>query len=133
MSMILRLFACLLLAFAATAQTPRSPRLLFCCDKGNDLFTTAVAAGLPTVRYERPVDAVANARSGDAVLLLERGYPDTKTAIGSAVYAAAREKRIRLFVEYPDAIPGKVVGAVAGTPVERAVVSSDWFGDALAK
>ena len=45
----------------------------------------------------------------------------------------AREKKLRLFIEYPSFIPGTVTGSVQRTQWERAVVSSGAFAPALSK
>ncbi len=138
MNTLLRSLFCMLVASViATAQTPpRKPsaaRLLFCCDESNDLYRAVLRAGVPTARFERTALALEDARAGDAVLVLERGYPGVRTPIDADVYAAAAQKRVRLFVEFPETVPNQTVGAVGGTPVERAVVATDWFGEALGR
>jgi hypothetical protein len=101
----------------------------------NDLHRVLVENRIPITRHDTPARAVERAAEGDGVLILADGYPTVATEIPPEVYAAAARKSLRLYVEFPAAIPGKEVGGIRAAGLvsyERAVVTSDFFGDDLA-
>ena len=65
------------------------------------------------------------------MLLLADHYPEQTTALEPAAFALARSRNLRLFLEYPAALPGLAVGAPRATTWERLIVSSDRFAPAL--
>jgi hypothetical protein len=75
--------------------------------------------------------AITAAKQGDALLLLAETYPDTRTTVDDAAWQAVSDKSLRVFVEYPAAIPGISTAAPRRTHWERAVVTSDAFGDSV--
>lgn len=101
----------------------------FCCRPDNDLFRVAGAAVRAT-RVDTPAAAVGQAPNGAAVLLLADGYPETRTAVEPEVLAEAVRKNLRLYVEYPAALPGLQFAAPRAAEWERAVIASDVFGNA---
>lgn len=115
---------------AAGAESGRA--LVFCCRADNDVFKALPAAvRRRAARFDEPAAAVAAASRGAGVLLLADGYPDRTTALDEALFREASRKDLRLFVEYPDRLPGPATGAPRRTEWERAVVASDVFGPAL--
>ena len=124
------------LGAAALAGTPhrpgeRGPSLVFACRADNDLFRVATASGLACARVATPAEAVAKAPIGGAVLLLADGYPTRTTVVPPRVLDAAAERKLRLYVEFPAALPGLTLGAPRATQWERAVVASPAFGPTL--
>lgn len=119
-------------ADAPAAPARRGPALVFCCREDNDLYG-ALAPGLRrrAVRFDSPREALAASPDGGAVLLLADGYPDRLTTVEPAIYDEARRRGLRLFVEYPGALPGLSVGEPRQARFERAVVASEAFGPAL--
>ncbi len=107
------------------------PAFVFCCDAKNDLYRVMTADGNDYPRFATPAEAVDNAPAGSGVLILADGYPERPTAVEPAVFDRALQKKLRLFVEYPAALPGVEVGAPRAAGVERAVVATPWFGEAL--
>ena len=106
-------------------------QLTFCCSADNDLYRVTRDAGLSCARYDAPRDAVRAAPRSSGVLLLAAGYPQDPTQIDEALLDEARGKGLRLFVEYPSALPGLGLGAPRRAGVERCVVVSDFFGEQL--
>ncbi len=106
--------------------------LTFCCSPDNDLYSILSKSG-PYPRYDTAADAVERAKPGSAVLILADGYPATTTSVAPEVLDKAQAKDLRLYIEYPAALPGMEIGAPQHTVWERAVVSSDVFGEALPK
>ena len=123
-------WACSLLWFGAVAQGG-GPPLIFCCRADNDLYRVLVEQGAKSPRVEDAAAAVAKASEGAGVLLLADGYPAKPTVVAPALLEAAAAKRLRLYIEYPSALPGLEVGQPRRTQWERAVVASDAFGPSL--
>jgi hypothetical protein len=111
------------------AAAPQS--FVLSCPAENDLYRVLQDNGITARRFETPAAAVAAAPEGSGVLILAAGYPAEPTAIHDAVYQAAKRKRLRLYVEFPERLPGLITGKPAGAKVERVVVTSDLFGPAL--
>ena len=122
-------------SFVTTADDAKEKPmpLVFACEATNDLFRTAVACGVPCARTESPAQAVETAPEGAGVLLLADRYPTRPLAVPGEVLAAAARKRLRLYMEFPEALPEREVGKSATHRFERAVVSSDFFGNGLAR
>jgi hypothetical protein len=103
------------------------------CKQDNDLYVTLKNNNIPVHRTASAGEAVKKARKGSGVLILADGYPGERTPVSSEIYSLAREKNLRLFVEYPSYIPGVQTGQVHRTQWERAVVSSSAFDTLLSK
>ncbi|MCC6494410.1 MAG: hypothetical protein IT424_15475 [Pirellulales bacterium] len=129
--------ATLLLIFPAAAlptasagepqPAPAAPRtgLVFCCRQDNDLYRSLAAASDRIARYTTPAEAIAKSPPGSAALILADDYPHRRTPLSAELYAAARSKGLRLYVEYPEAAPGVEFDAPRGVRWERGVVASD--------
>lgn len=114
-----------LLLLLLTPAALKAAGLTFSCEPTNDLYAAIIAGGTKVDRYDAPAEAVARAADGSGVLLLAGGYPNSRTRIDAAVLRSAREKRLRLFVEFPDAMPDLQFGETKQAVWERAVVASD--------
>ncbi|NQT41399.1 MAG: discoidin domain-containing protein [Planctomycetes bacterium] len=114
------------------AETPA--RIVISCDRDNDLFQVLrMTDGVVVERHASAVEAVQRAPRGAAVMILADGYPQQTTAVDAEIFKQAAAKELRLFVEYPAALPGIQVGRPTSTHLERAVIASDLFGDDLKK
>jgi hypothetical protein len=60
-----------------------------------------------------------------AVLILADEYPARRTKVSADAIAAAAAKRLRLYIEYPEAIPGVELGEPRKVRWERGVVASE--------
>lgn len=119
--------------FAADPNPPTDPQWVFCCAPGNDLYRVATNYWPKALRSESVDAALERAPEGAGVLVLAESYPDRGTVITPANLARAREKRLRLYVEFPAQLPGLELGPARSTEWERTVVSSDAFGERLPK
>jgi hypothetical protein len=81
------------------------PRLLLACEPANDLLAHLPAA-LKATRYASAAAAIGAARSGDTVMVLADSYPTTPTVLSPALFATAKARGVKLFVEFPAAVPG---------------------------
>jgi hypothetical protein len=108
------------------------------CSTSNDLYKLLVSGAVPLPRYETPEEAVAQSAPGTGVLILAEGYPEKATRLSTGTFRMAREKRLRLYIEFPSLVPGLQVGepcAVAkghyDNLLERIIVASDAFNPSL--
>lgn len=105
----------------------------FCCGENNDLYRLLNRADRRTPRYGTAEEAIERAEPGSAVLVLADGYPDTPTVVTLPLFERAARRRLRLYVEYPAALPGLLPVAPISLTWERIVVASDGFGPPLPK
>jgi hypothetical protein len=105
--------------------------LVFRCARDNDLYRVMTAGGGTYARYDSVEEAIAKAPRGAGVAILADGYPESPTVVTPALYEKAAQQKLRLYVEFPAALPGLVVGAPREAKLERAVVASDAFAPAL--
>jgi hypothetical protein len=105
--------------------------LMLVCGRENDLFQMLVDSRIPCVSCHTPIMAVQRAAPGAGVLVLADGYPTWRWPITEDVLALAKEKRIHIYVEYPQSVPGLTLGEPRAAKWERAVVASERFGAAL--
>ncbi|MBI2929339.1 MAG: DUF4434 domain-containing protein [Verrucomicrobia bacterium] len=117
--------------FAATDASTAKPALVFCCRADNDFYRAATARLGEFPRFERAADAIAQAPPHAGVCLLADDYPNQRTSLNSALLTAAKQKDLRLFVEFPAWLPDIEVGTPRFAEWERAVVTSDTFGTDL--
>jgi hypothetical protein len=127
----LLLFSAALLSAVCPSATakPGPASLTFCCSARNDLYLALAKSRYP--RFQTPLAAIQNAAPGSAVLLLADDYPARQTPLGPAGFDLAQQKHLRLFIEYPAAVPGLELAPPRTTTWERLVVSSDKFAPVL--
>src|SRR5581483_4859578 len=109
------------------------PSPTFCCASNNDVFLALRRGGGHCPRFSNPAQALDSAPSGSAVLILADEYPGRTTQLEAADFDLAVKKNLRLYVEYPAAVPGLDLGKPQTTEWERGVVATDDFGAALPK
>ena len=122
-----------LFSIVQSCSTKKPDTLILSCNEKNDLFRTLRENRVKSIRYNTPGEAINKAEEGSGVLILADGYPSKTTVMDDTLYAKARKKKLRMYIEYPSFIPGMDIGAPRGTHWERAVVSSDAFSPALEK
>ena len=128
---LLGLLSAVLLSSAShsLAEKQSAAPLTFCCTAQNDLYLALSKARYP--RFLTPLEAIQSAAPHSAVLLLADDYPARQTVLDSVGFDLARQKNLRVFIEYPAALPGMELAAPRTTTWERLVVSSDKFAPAL--
>lgn len=106
----------------------------------NDVVRVLQAAGARIERFNDAATAAAQSPTGAGLLVLADSYPKQTTRLTPELFDQARNKRLRLYVEYPSFVPSLELGAPKtlkighwGNLLERTVVASDAFGDALKK
>jgi hypothetical protein len=116
---------------SSAAAGEKSPQFFFSCRVDNDLYQVLADGGVKYARYDGPAAAVEAATEGAGVLILADGYPEKPTVIESGVLDEAAKKKLRLYVEYPGALPDMQIGEPKGDRLLRGVVTGDIFGEAL--
>jgi len=97
----------------------------------NDLHRVLKANGIACRRFDTPTQAVAQAPANAGVLILAQDYPLKATNIEAPVLNAAARKNLRLYIEFPRAIPGMRLDSIQTAALARCVVTSKMFGKAL--
>jgi hypothetical protein len=110
---------------SALENSKENARLTFCCSGDNDLYKAVLSSDAKVNRFDAVEAAIENAAPETAVLILADGYPKTRVRVDENVLASAREKRLRLYIEYPEAIPGIRLDGPKQLQWERAVIASD--------
>ena len=86
---------------------------------------------VPCVRLDNTEDAVAKLKTGDAVLFLADGYPETTTVLSEQVFQELNRKQIKTYLEFPGTLPGFEFKPVRRALFERVVVVEGVFGEKL--
>jgi hypothetical protein len=107
--------------------------LILACRDDNDLCAVLRQCGVDFQRFSSPEAAIGAAEAGAGVLLLADDYPERTTRIEPRLYDAAASKQLRLYIEFPEALPGMPVSEVRKPGWERAVVTSGAFEPAIAR
>jgi hypothetical protein len=102
------------------------------CREDNDLYQVLGDNGINCARFDTAQQALDNAPERAALMVLADGYPNALTSIDPAFYDAAAKKNLRLYVEFPEAIPEQSLNEPRGTKWERGVVASSAFEPSLA-
>ena len=119
------------LGLASEVSGESSRTLTFCCSPENDLFRALEKAGLRWARFDSPDEAIGRASDDSAVLILADAYPGGRTALSASLLQRADQKRLRLYLEYPDDLPGIAFQAPRTAVWERGVVVAPVFGKEL--
>ncbi|MGV3641911.1 MAG: hypothetical protein ACO1NZ_15405, partial [Adhaeribacter sp.] len=127
--LLIGLFSLFILQVAAA---PKKPAILFAGAASNDLYRVLEKEKLPLQRFDTPAAAIRAARKGDALFVVADGYPQVRTQVSGDLLRQAGKKKLRLYIEYPEALPGLNFPAKAGNAqLERGVVTSTVFGPGL--
>lgn len=111
-------------------MNPRNVALV--CSPENDLYRVLSTTGWSVPRYDTSVEAVERSVPGQGIAILADRYPARQTAVSGAVIAQAARKTLRLYIEYPETLPGLEFGRPEADKHLRGVVTSDFFGPTLA-
>ena len=107
--------------------------LIFVCNQENDLYNTLMESGRKYQRVESADEAIRKALPGSGVLILADNYPDQKVQLPETFYDQVRNKNLRVYIEYPESLPGVKTGPIQKIEKERGVITTDLFGEALQK
>jgi hypothetical protein len=100
-------------------------RITICGEPDNDLIASLEGSNVAYRTFMLPEVAAKAARRRTGLLILAAEYPDKTTLIPEEVYKIARRKHLKLYVEYPDHVPGlDISGKPLVMNLERGVVLS---------
>jgi hypothetical protein len=98
----------------------------------SDLVVWLAGEDFQMVSHENPITAAERAITGAVLFVLASAYPESPTVVTPEFYDIVREKKLKLYVEYPDFVPGITLDAKPmQTRLERGVISSSFFRPAL--
>ena len=105
---------------------------MLACKPDNDLYRVLLTNRVECVRCDSAAQAVQTAAENAGVLILAEDYPEKTTVSDASVWEQAKQKKLRLYVEYPASLPGLEVGKPKHDTILRGVVASGFFGTTLA-
>lgn len=110
-----------LFAFRARSQSP----VIICASKTNDIVTILKDNAIPYRLYSDPATAVCAAAKGSGVMLLADGHPAQRLRLPESIFRLAKSKRLRLYVEYPESLPGiKMEDSPIPISIERGIITT---------
>jgi len=94
----------------------------------NDIYGILISQqNIIVKRYDAPITAATEANIGEAVMVLAESYPEERTKLSQEFFNQVRQKKLRVYLEYPSWLPDVEIGSRVQTSLERAVVSSSFF------
>ncbi len=111
----------------------KSARLFICANETNDLYVLLEKEDYKVNRYDTANETIEKATAGSAVIITAINYPENRTAISQDLYNKARQKKLKLYIEFPEFIPNIKIGKENyKSQLERAVITStDFFNNEL--
>lgn len=120
----------LMLTYCAVAG--KHPAVVYSGSTSNDLYRVLKKEGFRIKKYDTPAEAITKAPSGAAVFIVADGYPVEKNDVSPAILETASKKELKLYLEYPAALPGlEIPDQPISTQLERGVITSTVFGEQL--
>ena len=103
-----KLLSCTLLIFTLCqgCTSWHQKQLIISCSEENDLYRILIENNIQCLRFNTPIEAVEMAKEGSGVFILADGYPEETTSVDSSLFEKAKEKKLRLYIEYPSYLPG---------------------------
>src|SRR5205823_6541322 len=92
--------------FLSNASVAQANPLVFCCHAHNDLYALLRSKGEMCDRFDDPLTALDHTPGDGALLILAEQYPEMPVAIPAEFFGRVKSKGVRLYVEFPDAVPG---------------------------
>ncbi|WP_209329425.1 hypothetical protein [Lunatimonas salinarum] len=98
----------------------------------SDMIRWLEGEGFETRFFDDALSAAKAAKERSVILVLASGYPERRTAVSTAFYETIKQKGQKVYVEFPDFVPGiKLDAENLQTRLERGVVASSYFGSSL--
>lgn len=102
--LVYRLLSFIVCLFVLTGCVDK-PILYFCGSENNELYALLSAEGFNLKRFDSPELMIKRAESGSGAIILCDSYPERALDIAPEVYSLAKEKGMRLYVEFPKSLP----------------------------
>lgn len=101
---------------------------VFCAKNENNLIDALRQSGYAPQLAPNALEAIRSAQDGTAVLILADDYPRRGTLFTQEMLDAARAKKLRLYIEYPETVLGETTGEAQTIRYERLVAPDGFFG-----
>ena len=108
-------------------------KIIFVCSAENDLYRAMVESNGEFQRFTSAEEAIEVAKEQSGILVLADNYPAEKVVLPDGFFKKAEAKNIKLYIEFPDSLPGIKTDDIQKTEWERGVITSDAFGSSLEK
>lgn len=108
-------------------------KIIFVCNEDNDLYRAMVESKGKFQRFSSADKAIDAAEEESGILFLADNYPAEKVVLPDELFEKAESKNVKLYIEFPDNLPGIKTGHIQEIGWERAVITSDAFGKSLNK
>ena len=118
---------CLILTGCSSDPEP----LRVAAGEANDLSGALESSGIPFELFPSVREAVEDAPRGSGVLFLADNYPEETLEISEEVLEKARQKELRVFLEFPGKIGDLECSRPGRDRLSRGVVDSGFFGQDL--
>ncbi|MCK5738289.1 hypothetical protein KAH55_03875 [bacterium] len=102
-------------------------RVILAGNEENDVKRILTEAGIEFAVCEDADTAVKLAQTGAAILIFADDYPNVPLSMDAKLLERAAKKNVRIFVEFPETIPGVQVAAPRHVTFERGVIASRGF------
>ena len=126
------LIAMSMLLFFGCSYKPND-NIIFVCNAENNLYRAMVESNGEFQRFSSAEEAIEVALEESGILVLADNYPVEKVALPDGFFEKVEAKNIKLYIEFPDSLPGIKTGDVQKTEWERGVITSGAFGNSLEK
>ncbi len=123
-TVMLHISLLLLFVFQGVGSEKRSI-ITLSCSKENDLYQSLIKSKIKCERYDTPEEAINYAAINSGVMILAEGYPEKPTFVDLALLSKAKEKNLKIYIEFPSSLAGLKIGKPRIASLERVVVSSD--------
>jgi hypothetical protein len=127
------IFVILVVVALFNVMKTKDNSLIFVCHVENDLYNALMESGKKYERVESDDEAIEKAVDGSAILILADNYPQQKVKVPETFFDQAKNKNLRVYIEYPDRVPGLKTAPVRKIEKERGVITTDVFGESLQK
>lgn len=126
------LSCCFYFILCVALAIPKKTPVIFCGSVKNDLYIVLKQEGFEIRTFDSPSVAITKAPRGAAVFIVADGYPEVRNEIDPALLKKAKNKKLKVYLEYPASLPGlEVPKEPVHTKLERGVITSDVFGGQL--
>lgn len=122
--LVYRLLSFFVYLFVLTGCVDK-PTLYFCGSESNELYELLSAEGFNLKRFDSPELMIERAEIGSGAIILCDTYPERALEITPDSYSLAKEKGMRLYIEFPKSLPDMVIKEQTfHATLERGVIMS---------
>ena len=109
----------ILVVISISIFNTKNDKLIFVCSEDNDLYSNIVNSNGEYPRVASADKALEMAAPGSGILILADNYPDQKVFLPEDFYDKVEKKRLRVYIEFPDSLPGIKTGEIQNIKKEN--------------